>query len=63
MVWGKCGTYFKVVSGVQIFGVCMYVCTHTYMGGGDEMKKRLERCYVVVSASISAPSRGFSLST
>lgn len=56
MVWGKCGTYFKVVSGVQIFGVCMYLLVLTW-----EMKKRLERCYVV-SASISAPRRGFSLS-
>lgn len=60
MVWGKCGTYFKVVSGVQIFGVCMYVLILTWEG--NEMKKRLERCYVV-SASISAPRRGFSLST
>lgn len=60
MVWGKCGTYFKVVSGVQIFGVCMYVLILTWEG--DEMKKRLERGYVV-SASISAPRRGFSLST
>lgn len=38
MVWGKCGTYFKVVSGVQIFGVCMYVLV-TYMGGRRDEKK------------------------
>lgn len=43
MVWGKCGIYFKVASGVQTFGVYMYVLYlyDTYMGGRRDEKNKV----------------------